>query len=176
MQSVQVHRLPVVGVMGSGELEYNELSEALGQTLARRGVHILTGGGAGVMRSVSRAFASVPERPGLVLGIIRSDTDGLPGTPNEFVELPILTHLPFSGEQGTHALSRNHINILSSQLVIALPGSAGTKSELQLCRQYQRPVLAYLENEKQRLLADIAWTTSLTDVHRFLDEQLTKFS
>ena len=39
---------------------------------------------------------------------------------NRFVELPIRTHLHLSGAQGTELASRNHINVLSSDVVIAL--------------------------------------------------------
>jgi predicted Rossmann-fold nucleotide-binding protein len=45
-----------VGVMGSGTDEYEELAREVGELLAQLGVNLLTGGGRGVMRSVSRAF------------------------------------------------------------------------------------------------------------------------
>lgn len=57
------------------------------------------------------------------------------GYPNPYVELCINTHLPASGTQGTQCHSRNHINILTSDIVIALPGSAGTASEVFLARR-----------------------------------------
>ncbi len=166
----QVSRLPIVGVMGSGQSEYNHLAEALGAELATRDVHLLTGGGDGVMLSVSRSFVQhrAPESRGLVLGVIKSEASGA----NAFVELPIATHLPYSGERGTDPLSRNHINVLTSTVVIALPGGPGTRSELELCLRYDRPVLAYLENETQRLLPGIPYTLRLTEVRAFLDEHL----
>lgn len=43
-----------------------------------------------------------------------------------------MTHLPLSGPFGTEDRSRNHISILSSDVVVALPGGDGTSSELQL--------------------------------------------
>ena len=67
-----------------------------------------------------------------------------PGYPNPWVELAIRTHLPLSGEQGTDRESRNHINVLTSDVVIALPGGAGTRSELTLALRYGKPVAVLL--------------------------------
>jgi predicted Rossmann-fold nucleotide-binding protein len=59
------------------------------------------------------------------------------------VELAIYTHLPYSGTQGAHDLSRNHINVLSSAAIVALPGEAGTASEVALAVRYGKPVIAF---------------------------------
>lgn len=142
-------RLPIVGVMGSGSVSHAEKASRLGRWLAGRGVHLLTGGGGGVMASVSQAFYEVPDRRGLVLGILRGSEDSAlptPGYPNPWVEIPILTHLPLSGIRGTEPLSRNHINILTSQVIVALPGSAGTASEASLAIRYERPIVAYIDS------------------------------
>lgn len=40
--------------------------------------------------------------------------------------------------------SRNHINILSSDAVVALPGGPGTLSEVKLALVYGRPCMAFL--------------------------------
>ena len=142
---------PVVGVMGSGSARHAHLAEPLGRALARLGVHLLTGGGAGVMESVSRAFGAVPDREGLVIGILpagdtlpgRADADPgtPPGYPNPRVELAIRTHLDARGDDGSGLRSRNHINILTSDVVIALPGSSGTASEVDLAIRYRRPLI-----------------------------------
>ena len=110
------------------------------------------------MAEVSRAFASQADRAGRVIGVLPGSMDcnhhdGRPGYPNAWVEIPIRTHLPLSGVDGTSEQSRNHINILSSDLVIGLPGSDGTRSELELAISYGRPVMAFLENRGQ--LADL---------------------
>ncbi|MHC4507097.1 MAG: SLOG cluster 4 domain-containing protein, partial [Planctomycetota bacterium] len=135
-------RLPVVGVLGSGTAPHAERARAVGQWLAHEGVHLLTGGGAGVMEAVSRAFFEVPDRRGAVIGILPGSADGaIPGGyPNPWVEIAISTHLPLSGERGTDALSRNHINVLSSDVLLALPGGAGTASEVRLALRYGRPL------------------------------------
>src|SRR5262249_16811637 len=123
-------RIHIVGVMGSGKKAHFEKASRLGRWLAVEGVHLLTGGGRGVMEAVSRAFYETPDRRGLVIGIIpASETAVEPkdGYPNHWVEIPIFTHLPLSGGRGTEPLSRNHINVLSSDVLIALPGDAGTR-------------------------------------------------
>jgi uncharacterized protein (TIGR00725 family) len=136
----------VMGVMGSGAEEHAELAEPLGRALARAGCHLLTGAGGGVMAAVSRAFHGVEERAGLVIGIVPGDVreDGSyspkPGYPNPWVEIAVYTHLPLSGREGASPMSRNHINVLSSDALVMLPGGAGTRSELELARRYGKPV------------------------------------
>ncbi len=145
-------RLPVVGVMGSSEKEYTQRAEELGRWLATQRVHLLTGGGKGVMTSVSRAFRATPNRAGLVVGIIpcRQDpTKPKLGYPNPWVELAIFTHLYMDGTLGAGPMSRNHINILSSDVIVALPGSSGTLSEIELAMRYGRPIAVYLADRAE---------------------------
>ncbi|MFC1515283.1 molybdenum cofactor carrier protein [Thermodesulfobacteriota bacterium] len=154
MYSETKTRLPIVGVMGSGSKAHRDRAGALGKWLAEEGVHLLTGGGGGVMETVSRAFYEVSHRKGLVIGILPGNVADrkyrpAPGYPNPWVEIPIPTHLPLSGTQGTDPMSRNHINILSSDVIVALPGSHGTASEVALAMAYGRPVIAYLDRRAQ---------------------------
>lgn len=149
-----MNRLPIVGVMGSGEVEWADRTTELGQWLAAKDVHLLTGGGAGVMASISRAFFEVPHRRGLVIGVLPCQADDRfcrpkEGYPNPWVEIPIVTHLRLTGNQGSDVLSRNHINILSSDIVIVLPGGPGTLSEVELAKQYNRPLVAYLHDREE---------------------------
>ena len=66
-------RLPIVGVMGSGSHPHADLAEPLGRWLAAQGVHLLTGGGAGVMEAVSRAFcACFSDRMDLIVRMLCS--------------------------------------------------------------------------------------------------------
>ena len=134
--------------MGSGTSEHDEYARAVGEMLADLGVNLLTGGGRGVMTSVSRAFTRRAGRVGICIGIIPCASESeraVPkaGYPNEFVELPIYTHLPYSGAQGADDLSRNHINVLSCAAIVALPGEEGTASEVALAPRYRKPVIAY---------------------------------
>ena len=137
-----------VGVMGSGSDEFDDIAAPLGRLLATLGVNLLTGAGGGVMTSVSRAFTRSPRVRGISIGIVPCagmDSRARPKEryPNPFVELPIFTHLPYSGELGEHDLSRNHINVLSSAAIVALPGGSGTASEVALAVRYGKPIVAF---------------------------------
>ena len=147
-----VEKLPVIGVMGSGKEPHGQKAQLLGRWLADEGVHLLTGGGRGVMTAVSRAFSEVEGRRGRVIGVLpgtEGEERSKTGYPNPWVEIPIYTHLVFSGKQGEDVLSRNHINVLSSDVVIALPGSSGTSSEVALAVSHGRPVVCYLDARDQ---------------------------
>jgi uncharacterized protein (TIGR00725 family) len=172
-------KLPIVGVLGSGRNEHAERAERLGRWLATQPVHLLTGGGSGVMAAVSRAFTGVPDRVGLVIGIIPGDvTDGdyvaPEGYPNRWVELTIRTHLPLSGTSGTDAMSRNHVNVLSADVLVALPGGVGTASELHLARRYRRAVIAFVDDatEIPGLPAGIPVASDLAEVRAFVKRHL----
>jgi uncharacterized protein (TIGR00725 family) len=151
---VEDRRRPVIGVMGSGVVSTGTLASALGTWIACQGFHLLTGGGDGLMAAVSHAFAAVPDRRGLVIGVLPSDAEDPrcsqpAGYPNRWVELAIRTHLPLSGARGTASLSRNHINVLSADVVVALPGGAGTASEVRLAVRYRRPCVALVTDRSQ---------------------------
>lgn len=170
---MSAQRLPLVGVMGSGTHSHSHLSEPLGRWLASLPVHLLTGGGGGVMSAVSGAFARVEGRSGRVIGILPSDETGLtppPGYPNPWVEIPIQTHLAARGDGGADPNSRNHINILSSRAVVALPGGPGTASEVRLALDYGTPLLAFLLSPRDipGLPDTVRWTSRLEDVREFV--------
>ncbi len=128
--------------MGSGSESHEARAQPIGRRLAAQGVHLLTGGGGGVMEAVSRAFVQAPGRRGSVIGVLPSGHGD--AYPNPWVEIPVRTHLPLSGERGAEPGSRNHINVLTSDAIIALPGGAGTASEVRLALAYGRPLVAYL--------------------------------
>jgi len=146
-------KLPVVGVMGSGTEDHAALARPLGRLLAESGVHLLTGGGGGAMACVARAFVEVENRAGLVIGVLPGHP-APPGYPNPWVEIAIATHLPGRGGRGVDAVSRNAINVLSSDLVIALPGGAGTASEVELARGYGRRVLLIGWDDAEAIAGD----------------------
>ena len=179
MASVQ--RLPIVGVVGSHADAHAERAAAIGRWLAGQNVHLLTGGGPGVMQAVSKAFVEAPGRKGLVIGIIPCAAENSPnpkmGYPNDWVEIPIFTHLHLSGEQGVQPLSRNHIVALSSAVIIAMPGGTGTASEVRLALKYRRPVIAYLKKpaEIEGLPDGIRVESDLDKIKEFVSEELAKF-
>lgn len=165
--------------MGSGSREHRALAEPLGEWIARAGYHLLTGGGSGVMAAASRGFQRVPERLGSVLAVLPADAASAnrrppAGYPNEWVEIPIRTHLPLSGERGTEPLSRNHINVLTADVVLALPGSSGTSSEVRLALAYRRPVAAHVRSREDipRLPDEVEVLPDLAAVAAFVRSAL----
>src|ERR671934_202021 len=80
---------------------------------------------------------------GVSVGVLPG-TPPPPGYPNAWVDVAIRTHLPKRGAEGADVLSRNHINVLSADVVIALPGGPGTRTEVQLALRYGRPLIAFL--------------------------------
>ncbi len=159
-------RLPIVGVMGSGGDPHAELAAPLGAWIARAGCHLLTGGGSGVMAAAATAFCSVPGRRGLSIGIVRSGEAPRPDPAtgllrhrprqNEWLEIAIQTHLHTSD---TSIHSRNHLNVLTADALVVLPGNAGTASEIQLAAQYGREAVLFLGTEGRvqgRAAADLA--------------------
>jgi len=150
---------PRVGVIGSGTEKYSQLSEPLGRWLAGQGCDLINGGGGGVMEAVSQAFAESPGRKGNIIGVIpasdscdspegRSAYTPLQGYPNAWVDIPIYTHLPLSGASGKDIASRNHIIILSADMIVAFPGGPGTRSEIQLALEYGKPLLILNPNHE----------------------------
>jgi uncharacterized protein (TIGR00725 family) len=133
---------PMIGVMGSGSKEHRELAEPLGEWLAVQGYDLITGGGSGVMTAVSRAFASVPTRRGVSVGVLPAGPP--PGYPNPWIDVVIQTHLAKRGNEGSDILSRNHITVLSSAVVVVLPGRSGTRTELALALHHRKPVIPFL--------------------------------
>ena len=141
---------PVVGVMGGSKIQDASLPRELGAWLGTTGYDLLTGAGGGTMKAVSRAFAEVRGRKGLVIGVVPGEVhDGDPvyrtrskNYPNPYVEVAIFTHLPTRGDLVGLA-SRNPVNILTSDIVIVLPGSDGTAAELELAVRFCKPTLVY---------------------------------
>jgi predicted Rossmann-fold nucleotide-binding protein len=175
-------RRPIVAVIGSGR-SADPCCAEVGRLIATLGFDLLTGGGRGVMEAVSRAFYETSPRSGLVVGVIPARVHGLaqiedrtaadvvyeppPGYPNDWVEIAIYTHLPDSGEKGTLRSSRNHINVLSADAIVALPGREGTESEVWLAKQYGVPVIAH-GNHESGPPHGIAYAKSIEEVRAFL--------
>jgi uncharacterized protein (TIGR00725 family) len=152
--------LLVIGVIGGNKKNVAELETSkrecladdalrFGAWLALQNVHLLTGAGDGVMAGVSKGFAEQDTRAGVVLGIVPGALTGnnyraKTGYPNRWVEIPIYTHLSGSDPKGFD--SRNHINVLTSDLMIAFPGGSGTRAELELARDYDKPAIAFVRS------------------------------
>ena len=159
-----MNRSPVVGVMGGGEVpqEVAELACELGQALAREGWVVLSGGrNTGVMAAVSEGAARAG---GLVVGIL-PDRDLSRASPH--LTVPIRTGL---GD------GRNILNILSSDVVVALPGGAGTLSEIALALKNRKPLLLLgwkASPIKHSEFGPVVSLSSVTDVVASIKELLT---
>lgn len=152
--------MPTIGVMGASDAHLQRLQSAnlsmaqsaqdrarnLGAFLATHPANLLTGGGGGLMRAVSSGFSSARNRNGKIIGVIPGPS-ARQGYPNEFVEILIRTHLP--GQDPLAETSRNHINVLTSDAIIALPGGPGTHAEIRLAQFYKRPICVWLDPEEQ---------------------------
>lgn len=121
----------VIGVMGSGHPLSDDarmLAYEIGAMIAGHGWVLLTGGSsAGVMDAASQG---AHEAGGLVIGVVRSDSGA---EASEHVDVVIRTGM---GD------ARNAINVLSSDVVVALPGGAGTLSEVALALKAGKTVIA----------------------------------
>ena len=117
--------------MGGGEIinpEDYESAYKLGSLIAKEGWILLNGGRAsGIMEASARG---AKESGGITIGI-------LPGTDltwaSEYIDIPILTGI---------GLARNYINVLTSEVVVALPGRTGTISEIALALNIGKKVIS----------------------------------
>ncbi len=120
----------IIGVMGGGVAEpaVSALARDIGRRIAEEGWVLLTGGrDCGVMAAASAGAAAAG---GLVVGVLPGDDLArvAPG-----VDIAIPTGM---GD------ARNVINVLASRVVLALPGGAGTVSEVAHALKACRPVVA----------------------------------
>ncbi len=145
---MQIARHPIIGVMGSSTKSWEEYAEPLGALIAEYDYNLLTGAGAGVMTAVAESFSKVENRKGKSLGIVPiTDYDGSfvawEEYPNPYIEIPILTPLDMKAEKDINPYSRNHVNVMSSQAMIVLPGDHGTRNEFSLGLQYNKPMIMF---------------------------------
>jgi len=145
-----LRKLPIVGVFGAGTsvaADRMRFAQSIGAMVAGLGGHLLTGAGYGVMAAVAEGFVAVAGRPGSSIGIVPRDPDGpfdQPNRdpkgrryPNPFVEIAIHTPLPPHVRDWRAAPARNHINVLTADAIIALPGGIGTENELDMAAEYR---------------------------------------
>ncbi len=120
----------IVGVMGGSQCskEQAEAAYRVGQQVATQNAVLLCGGGSGVMEAAAKGAA---EAGGITVGVLWG---GDKSSANRYIRIPIVTNL---GD------ARNPINILSSDLVVAIGGSGGTLSEIALALKNGKEVLGY---------------------------------
>jgi len=105
-----------------------ELARRVGALLARAGYHLLCGGGSGVMEAAARGAR---EEGGLTIGILPG-RDAAETPPNPYIDIPLFTGIHYA---------RNLVNVLSSDVVVAIDGGLGTLSEIALALRCGRPVV-----------------------------------
>jgi len=122
-------RKKVVSVIGGHSCteEVEQIAHNLGKNLAKVVEILISGGLSGTMKAVCSGFKA---GGGLTIGI-------LPGynknEANPFVDIVIPTGL---------GLARNVLVVKSADVVVALPGEAGTLSEIAYCLQFGIPVIS----------------------------------
>jgi len=124
-----MNRRPIIGVMGGGQSSPEESSTAyrLGALIAESGWILLNGGRkAGIMHASAKGAKA---QGGTTVGILPDET--LCGV-SEYIDIPIRTGM---------GNARNCINVLSSDVVVACPGGAGTLSEIALALKTNTPVI-----------------------------------
>jgi len=122
-------RKRIVSVIGGHNCteEVEQLAHNLGKKLAKVVSILACGGLSGVMKAVAKGFKT---GGGLTIGI----TPGYnKNEANSFIDVVIPTGL---------GLARNVLVVKSADVVVALPGEAGTLSEIAYCLQFGIPVIS----------------------------------
>ncbi len=123
-------RKKIVSVIGGRNCtdEVEQLTLNLGKRLANVVDILVCGGLSGVMKAICQGFKV---GGGLTVGIIPSYNKE---DSNEFVDIAIPTGM---------GLARNVLVVKSADVVVALPGEAGTLSEIAYCLQFGIPVISF---------------------------------
>jgi len=122
-------RKKIISVIGGRDCnkEVEQLAYKLGKNLAKVVDILVSGGLSGTMKAVCQGFKA---ENGVTIGIIPgySKKDA-----NKYVDVVIPTGL---------GLARNVLVVKSADIVVALPGGAGTLSEIAYCLQFGIPVIS----------------------------------
>ncbi len=124
-----MNRSIIIGVMGGGSASDAHLKKAyrLGELIAAKGWILLNGGrNAGIMAASAQGAS---DNGGLTVGIL-PDTDKSMAA--RHIRIPICTGM---------GSARNVINVLSSDIVVACAGGAGTLSEIALALKNGKNVI-----------------------------------
>ena len=164
-----------IGIIGSGRKPWKEYTQPLAQWIAHQNYHLLTGAGEGVMASASKAFYRVENRKGVCIGIVPTIPHTALGFipkenyPNPWVEIAINSPLPTFDGSDPQQVSRNYICVLSSDLLVALPGNKGTRNEIDLAIRFQKPLILFAPaTEMLDFPSYLPRTSSLAEVKNFI--------
>jgi uncharacterized protein (TIGR00725 family) len=122
----------IIGVMGGAQFVTNDEEKyayQIGKIIALEGWVLLNGGrSSGVMEATAKGAR---ENGGITVGVLPTENAS---SASQYIDIPIITGM---------GLARNVINILSSDIVIALPGRAGTISEIALALSHGKQVILF---------------------------------
>jgi hypothetical protein len=122
-------RKKVVSVIGGRtcSVEVEQIAQNLGKKLAKVADILVCGGLSGTMETTCQGFKA---GGGLIIGIIPSYDKN---EANPYLDIVIPTGL---------GLARNVLVVKSADVVIALPGEAGTLSEIAYALQFGIPIIS----------------------------------
>ena len=117
-----------ISVIGGSEInsEVEQLAHEVGKIIANVGCILVCGGLLGAMEAACRGCK---DAGGTTIGLLPG-TDK--GDANEFVDIALPTTIGYA---------RNAMVAASADIIIALPGSHGTRSEISYGLVYKRPVI-----------------------------------
>lgn len=109
--------------------EDEEYAYQIGAMIAREGWVLLNGGrSSGIMEASARG---AKENGGITVGILPTDEVHWASA---YIDIPIVTGM---------GAARNVMNVLSSDIIVALPGRAGTISEIALALNLGKEVILF---------------------------------
>ena len=128
-QSKSAMRKKIVGVVGGRVCRdgVEQVAHELGEKLAKVVEYVVSGGLCGVMEAVCKG---VKKGGAHTIGVIPQYEKE---RANAFVDIVIPTGM---------GLARNVIVVTTADVVVALPGEAGTLSEIAYCLQFDKPVIS----------------------------------
>lgn len=157
----------IVGIMGPGEqaIEANtEDAYLIGKIVGKFELPLLTGGrNIGVMHAASKG---AKESGGLTIGILPEDNKM---NVSSFVDIPIITG------QGS---ARNNINILTSDVIIAVGTGPGTLSEIALAMKANKMLILFKPDDltikffKQYSYNKIYFYQTYTEIEKHLEKMM----
>jgi len=131
MEAIIIKKI-IIGVMGGAQFVTNDEEKyayQIGKMIALEGWVLLNGGrSSGVMEATAKGAR---ENGGITVGVLPTENAS---SASQYIDIPIITGM---------GLARNVINILSSDIVIALPGRAGTISEIALALNHGKQVVLF---------------------------------
>jgi len=118
----------VIAVIGGSQIspKVEKLARAVGKMIAESGCVLVCGGLGGAMEAAAKG---AQEAGGLTIGLLpgKVKTDA-----NAYIDIALPTTIGFA---------RNAMVAASGDIIVALPGSHGTNSEICYALVYKRPVI-----------------------------------